>query len=131
MLVAAREMDCQHIWNAHAASARGAGVPDALVDALRDKQPLPAMAPDEAAVVYLGEEFFRTHKVSRGAFQTALEQFGQQGVVELAADCDRCARHAHANDDSFDWRFKPKIKPLPRASASVRRDPGYHGVDGD
>ena len=30
----------------------------------------------------------------------------------LAADCDRCARHAHANDDSFDWRFKPKIKPL-------------------
>ena len=84
MLVAAREMDCQHIWNAHAASARGAGVPDALVDALRDKQPLPAMANDEAAVVYMGREFFRTHKVSRGAFQTALEQFGQQGVVELA-----------------------------------------------
>ena len=27
MLVAAREMDCQHIWNAHAASARSVGVP--------------------------------------------------------------------------------------------------------
>ena len=27
MLVAAREMDCQHIWNSHVASARSAGVP--------------------------------------------------------------------------------------------------------
>ena len=83
MLVTAREMDCQHIWNAHAGSARSAGVPDALVDALRDKLTLPALAPDEEAVVNLGREFFRTHKVSRGAFQAAREQFGDQGVVEL------------------------------------------------
>ena len=40
MLVTAREMDCQHIWNAHAGSARQAGVPDGLVDALRDKKEL-------------------------------------------------------------------------------------------
>ena len=45
----------------------------------------------------------------------------------LAADCDRCARHAQANGGSFDWRFKPGIKPLPRASASVRRGPDSHG----
>jgi 4-carboxymuconolactone decarboxylase len=52
MLVTARELDCQHIWNAH-------------------------------AVVHYGREFFRTRRVSRGAFQAALEQFGRQGVVEL------------------------------------------------
>ena len=40
-------------------------------------------AADEGAVVHYGREFFRTHRVSRGAFQTALEQFGRQGVVEL------------------------------------------------
>ena len=84
MLVTARELDCQHIWNAHAASARQAGVRDALVDALRDRQTLPALAPEEAAVVHYGREFFRTRRVSRGAFQAALEQFGRQGVVELA-----------------------------------------------
>ena len=83
MLVTARELDCQHIWNAHAASARKAGVPGALVDALRDRQELPGLAADEAAVVHYGGEFFRTHRVSRGAFQSALEQFGRQGVVEL------------------------------------------------
>jgi 4-carboxymuconolactone decarboxylase len=83
MLVTARELDCQHIWNAHAASARHAGVRDEIVDALRDRKELPGLASDEAAVVDYGREFFRTHHVSRGAFQTALEQFGTRGVVEL------------------------------------------------
>jgi 4-carboxymuconolactone decarboxylase len=83
MLVTARELDCQHIWNAHAASARKAGVPGALVDALRERRELPALAADEAAVVQYGREVFRTRRVSRGAFQLALEQFGRQGVVEL------------------------------------------------
>jgi 4-carboxymuconolactone decarboxylase len=84
MLVTSRELDCQHIWNAHAASARQAGVPAALVNALRDHQALPELAPDEAAVVDYGREFFQTHHVSRGAFQAVLEQFGRQGIVELS-----------------------------------------------
>jgi 4-carboxymuconolactone decarboxylase len=84
MLVTARALDCQHIWNAHAASARQVGVPDALIAAMRDHQALPDMAPDEAAVVHYGQELLRTHRVSPGAFQAALEQFGRQGVVELS-----------------------------------------------
>jgi 4-carboxymuconolactone decarboxylase len=84
MLVTARELDCQHIWNSHAASARQAGVSGALVDALRERKELPALAGDESAVVQYGREFFRTHRVSRGAWQAGLEQFGRQGVVELS-----------------------------------------------
>jgi 4-carboxymuconolactone decarboxylase len=85
MLVTARENDCMYVWNAHAASARAAGVPDAVVDALRDRKELPALAPDEAAVINYAREFYRTHRVSRGAFQAAIEQFGKQGLVELSA----------------------------------------------
>jgi 4-carboxymuconolactone decarboxylase len=84
MLVTARELDCQYIWNAHAASARAKGVSDSIVDALRDRKELPKLADDESAVVRYGQEFFRTRRVSRGAFQLALEQFGKQGTVELA-----------------------------------------------
>ena len=51
----------------------------------------------------------------------------------LAADCDRCARHAQASGDSggiFEWCFKPKIvfsgpgrvpAPPGRAAAARRR----------
>ena len=83
MLVTAREMDCQHIWNAHAASAVEAGVPRELVDALREGAELPALSPEEQAVVNYGQEFFRTHQVSRGGWQAAFELFGAQGLVEL------------------------------------------------
>ncbi len=85
MLVTARELDCQYIWNAHAASGRRAGLSDALVDALRDNGNLPSAAADEAAVLNLGHEFFSTHKVSEGTFQAALQQFGAQGLTELSS----------------------------------------------
>jgi 4-carboxymuconolactone decarboxylase len=83
MLVTAREMDCQHIWNAHAGSARQAGVPDGLVDSLREYDDLEDLAPDEEAVVNYARAILRTHYASRGAYQAALEQFGTQGLIEL------------------------------------------------
>ena len=83
MLTTARAMDCPYIWNAHVALGRQAGLSDSLVDALRDKQPLPQMSPEESAVLNLGMEFFLTHQVSQQTFQAALDQFGEQGFVEL------------------------------------------------
>ena len=83
MLTVARELDCQYIWNAHAAAGRREGLSDALIDAMRDKRDLPSMAADEAAVVNYGREFFRTHKVSDSTFQAALQQFGVHGLTNL------------------------------------------------
>ena len=83
MLTTARCNDCPYIWNAHAALGRQAGLSDALVDALRDNQPLPPLSDLEAAVINLGREFFAHHRVSAAAFNAALAQFGVQGVVEL------------------------------------------------
>ena len=65
-------------------SARSAGVPDAVVDAVRDRKELPTLAPDEAAVINYVQEFYRTHQVSRGAYQSAIEVFGKQGLIELS-----------------------------------------------
>jgi 4-carboxymuconolactone decarboxylase len=83
MLTTARATDCTYIWNAHAALGRQAGLPAALIDALRDRKPLPPMAVEEAVVIKLGMEFFQTHRISQETFDVALEQFGPQGLVEL------------------------------------------------
>ena len=83
MLVAAREMDCQFIWNAHAALGRQSGLGDDLVDSLRDRKELPALSPAESAVIEYGREFFRTHRVSQANFDNAMAQFGTRGLVEL------------------------------------------------
>jgi 4-carboxymuconolactone decarboxylase len=83
MLVTARELDCQYIWNAHAGSGRREGLSDALVDAMRDKRDLPSLADDEAAVVNLGRDFYRTHRVSDASYQAAVAQFGVHGLTNL------------------------------------------------
>ena len=83
MLVAAREMDCQFIWNAHAAMGRQSGLSDELVDNLRDKRELGGLSAAESAVIEYGREFFRTHRVSQPTFDNAMAQFGNRGLVEL------------------------------------------------
>ena len=44
---------------------------------------MPDLAPDGQAVINYGQEFYRTHRVSSGGFQAALEQLGKQGLVDL------------------------------------------------
>ena len=84
MLLAARENDCQFIWNAHAPPARREGLRDELVDALRDRRDLPNPAADELAVVNFGREFFRTRRVSQESFDAVVAHFGVNGATELA-----------------------------------------------
>ena len=83
MITTARELDCQFIWHAHAAAGRRAGLSDALVDALRDKQELPPLSSAESAVINYGREFFRTHRVSQATFDAARAEFGDRGLIEL------------------------------------------------
>ena len=85
IITTARAMDCQYVWNAHAPAARAAGASDGLVDAIRDRAPLPEADPDETAVVNYAAEFYRSHKVSDATFKAALDQFGSQHLVELTA----------------------------------------------
>lgn len=83
MLLTAREMDCQFIWNAHAAFGRQSGLDDTLVNSLRDRAELPALSDAESVVVDYGRELFRTCRVSQETFDRAIAQFGRRGLVEL------------------------------------------------
>ena len=83
MLLAAREMDCQFIWNAHAAMGRQSGLSDELVNNLRDNKELSGLSEAESAVIDYGREFFRTHQVRDATFNAAMAQFGTRGLVEL------------------------------------------------
>ena len=85
MLTAARAMDCQYIWNAHAALGRQSGLSNNLVDSLRDKLPFPRLSAEEAAVVNCGPDFFTPPRVSQNTFDAMLDLIGAQGLVELTS----------------------------------------------
>jgi 4-carboxymuconolactone decarboxylase len=114
ILVTARELDCQYVWNSHAASARKAGIADDLVDALRDRKALPQVSDKYHAVISYGREFFRTHHVSAGTFGAVKEHFGERGLVELSVlfgDYCMLITLLNANDPQLRARTEP-ILPI-------------------
>lgn len=82
-MIAARSMDCQYIWDAQATAGRQAGLSHGLIEALREKNPLPRLPADEAPLVIYGEELVHSHYVSEQVFQAALDQVGLQGLTEF------------------------------------------------
>jgi len=112
MILTARELDCQFIWNAHAAGGRKEGLSDELVDNLRDKKELPALSPQESAVIDYGREFFRTHKVSQATFDAAQAQFGVRGLVELTNLMGYYSNLAF-NINAFDVGLPDNLTELP------------------
>jgi 4-carboxymuconolactone decarboxylase len=105
-------MDCQFIWNAHAAFGRQSGLSDELVDNLRDKKELGGLSPEESAVIEYGREFFRTHRVSDETFNSAKAKFGDRGLVELTTLMGYYACLAF-NINAFEVGLPAEITELP------------------
>ena len=67
---------------AHARAAARAGVPDAVIEAIREGRE-PQLEENARTVYDAVTELLRTTRVSDGTYARALEAFGEQGVVDL------------------------------------------------
>ena len=83
IITTARLMDCAYVWNAHAPAARKEGIADELINALRERKPLPEMSDQENIIITYATEFYTTHKITQTTFDKALSLFGTQYLVEL------------------------------------------------
>jgi 4-carboxymuconolactone decarboxylase len=83
ILVAAREGDSQYIWSAHEPAALKAGLPQPVIDAVKYNKDAAGLGEKETAVIRLGRQVLREHKLDSGTFAKAAELFGKQGTVEL------------------------------------------------
>ena len=83
MCIGARSMDCQFIWNAHSAAGRRVGLSDGIIDAVRDRKPLPDSPRDEAIMATYGLELTSTNRVSQETFEAALDVMGVQQLTEF------------------------------------------------
>jgi 4-carboxymuconolactone decarboxylase len=83
LLIAARHWDAQYSWNAHAGQAIALGVSQESVNALAEKAEPVFAHPDEEAVYRFSTEILGDHFVSDATFTLALDELGEQGVVDL------------------------------------------------
>jgi 4-carboxymuconolactone decarboxylase len=83
ILVTAREMDSQFEWVAHEPEARKEGVPEAVIDVIKHRRSPEGLDPADAAVIALGREIWRHHKVAPETFAEAKAAFGPHRLVDL------------------------------------------------
>jgi 4-carboxymuconolactone decarboxylase len=83
ILVTARAMDCPYIWNRHVSIARDTGLDSELLDALRDRIPLPKTSREETLIINYCSEILHAKRVQPDTFEEALAFLGRQGLVEL------------------------------------------------
>jgi 4-carboxymuconolactone decarboxylase len=85
-LILARALDCPYEWAAWVGWALEAGVPQSTADAVRDFGAPSDLGREDALVLDFCTQLLGSgHRVSDATFARALDHFGAQGVVELAA----------------------------------------------
>lgn len=83
ILIVGRQWRSQVEWFAHVPIALKAGLPQHVIDDLKQKKRPERMQPDEALVYDFVTELTTTHKVSDATYAKAKETLGEQGVVDL------------------------------------------------
>ena len=85
ILAVARHWSCQYEWHWHAPEAARAGLPDAVIEAIRHRRPPPLSGEDEVTVYDFSCELQINRAVSDETYDRALALFGPAGTVELTA----------------------------------------------
>ena len=123
ILVTARELDNQFEWTAHEPAALAEGLSREIIDVVKHRRPSAELGPTEAIIVDFGREVFRDKTVRAGTFARAVEAFGYEGVVNLAALMGNYAMTAVILT-AVDQRLRPGQRPLlPRRGSAKRSRP--------
>ena len=112
LLIAARHFDAQYSWNAHVGKAADLGVSrEALAELAENKQPHFTRA-DEQVACQFSTEILRDHFVSDETFKLALDEFGEQGLVDLIGSLGNFTMLAMLLN-AFQMDLQPVDPPFP------------------
>ena len=111
ILITAREMDSQFEWAAHEPEALKAGVPPQTIDAIKYRRGIDGLDERDAAVIALGRQIWRDHRVDSATFANAKALFGPHQLVDLVLLMGNYAGTA-ALLTAFDMQLHPGKKPL-------------------
>jgi 4-carboxymuconolactone decarboxylase len=85
VLQIARAYTSQYMWRAHVKFALDNGVSREIVDAIRDRHPVPLRDDAERLVHRYTDELLRDHRVSDAAWQGWVAMFDERRAVEFTA----------------------------------------------
>lgn len=111
ILTTAREMDSQFEWCAHEPEALKEGVEPSVIEVIKHRRSTAGLNETDAAVIELGRQIFRDHKVTAETFAKAKALFGPHKLVELVMLMGNYAGTA-ALLAAVDMQLHPGQEPL-------------------
>jgi hypothetical protein len=115
ILITGREHDQPYEWSLHELQALSVSLDRAVIDVIRRNLPVAKLGNKETAIIQVGREIFRTHKLSSDTYASALRALGKTGLVDSVALMADYARVC-ATLTAFNQQMPPGFKqflPLP------------------
>jgi len=115
ILVTAREHDQPYEWSLHQMQATAVGVDPSVIALVRDRDPLTNVGDKETAIIQMGREIFRAHRLSSETYARALSLLGESNLVDVVSLMGDYARTS-ATLSAFNQQLPPGWKqflPLP------------------
>ncbi|MGD8340482.1 MAG: carboxymuconolactone decarboxylase family protein [Gammaproteobacteria bacterium] len=84
ILQAAWEFEQAYEWSAHERAARGLGIPDAVIDAIKHDRPVDGIGGKDELILRFARALLRDHEVDSALYADIVAEFGQRGMVDLA-----------------------------------------------
>jgi 4-carboxymuconolactone decarboxylase len=81
-MAVAREFDALYVWGAQTGQARKLGVPEATIDAIREKHSR-GVPPEDAQIVDFTRDLLRKHRVDEATAKALRARFGDDEFIQL------------------------------------------------
>jgi len=120
VLVTGRELDQPYEWSLHEMQALAVSLDPAVINVIRHNLPLNSLPPgklpaNQAIIIQLGREIYRTHRLGSATYARALRVLGEKNLVDIVAEMADYAR-VSASLSAFNQQMPPGFKqflPLP------------------
>lgn len=92
VLVTARALDSQYEWSLHEMQALAVSLDPAVINIIRRNLPVASLAAKdalgarEAAIIEVGRQIFRTHKLDSETYARALRVLGEKNLVDVVGE---------------------------------------------
>ncbi|WP_137177062.1 carboxymuconolactone decarboxylase family protein [Roseomonas sp. AR75] len=120
VLVTSRHWTCQYEWVAHSRIARNEGVPEPIIEAIRQGRRPDPMQEDERLVYEIALAAHDTGELPDALFAAAEAKFGRAAILDLLALCGYYAMLAmvlNTAQPPLPDGMAPPLQPLPKGAA--------------
>ena len=117
IILQSRRWSQQYEWNIHAADAKTAGLPDAVIQAVADGRRPENMTEDQEIVYEFSRELNETRGVSDRTYARMVGKFGEQGMMDLVGlngYYSLISMVLNVGHTPLPAGVQPGLKPLPR-----------------